>query len=91
MFKIHADTECFVKRNNSHEGEHTIKYQKHIPNSIGAKLACDDNRCSLPLIIVKGEKYINEFIKWMFRQKEWINRVIKEYLNEDLIKANEDE
>ena len=32
-----------------------------------------------------GGKCINEFIKWMFRQKEWINRLIKEYFNEDLI------
>ena len=26
LFKIYADTECFLKRSNSYEGEHTIKY-----------------------------------------------------------------
>ena len=31
LFKIYADTECFLKRSNSYEGEHTIKYQEHIP------------------------------------------------------------
>ena len=39
-FKIYADTECFLKRTNSYEGEHTINYQEHFPNSIGAKLVC---------------------------------------------------
>ena len=33
-FKIYADTECFLKRTNSYEGEHTIKHQQHYPNSI---------------------------------------------------------
>ena len=37
LFKIYADTEWFLKRTNSYEGEHTIKYQEHQPNSIGAK------------------------------------------------------
>ena len=43
-FKIYADTECFLKRSNSYEGEHTIKYQERQPNSIVAKLVCIDNR-----------------------------------------------
>ena len=40
-FKIYADTECLLKRINIKEGKYTklfIKYQNHIPNSIGAKL-----------------------------------------------------
>ena len=41
--EIYADTECFLKRTNSYEGEHTIKYQEHRPNSIGAKLICIDD------------------------------------------------
>ena len=40
LFKIYADTECFLKRTKLKEGEHTIKYQEHIPNSRGAKLVC---------------------------------------------------
>ena len=44
LFKIYANTECFLKRTNSYEGEYTIKYQEHLPNSIGAKLVCIDDR-----------------------------------------------
>ena len=44
LFKIYCDTESFLKRINSHEGEHTIKYQEHISNSIGAKLVCINDR-----------------------------------------------
>ena len=43
LLKIFADTECFFKRKKSKEGEHTIKYQEHQRNSIGAKLVCIDD------------------------------------------------
>ena len=36
LSKIHSDTECFLKRTNSYEGEYTIKYQEHLLNSLGA-------------------------------------------------------
>ena len=29
LFKIYADTECFLKTTNSYEGGYTIKYQEH--------------------------------------------------------------
>ena len=60
LFKICADIECFLKRSNSYEGEHTIKYQEHIPNSIGAKLVCIDDRFTS--IIFKSKDCINKFI-----------------------------
>ena len=41
-FKIYADTECLLKRIDIKEGKYTKLYQKHIPNSIGAKLVCTD-------------------------------------------------
>ena len=44
LFKIYADTECFLKRTKIKEGEHTKKYQEHYPNSIGVKLVCIDGR-----------------------------------------------
>ena len=91
VFKIYADTECFLKRSNSFEGEHTIKYQERFPNSIGVKLVCIDNRFTLPTIIFKGKKCVNEFIKWDFRQKEWTNKVIYQHFNKDLRMTNEDE
>ena len=42
LFKIYADTECSLKCVNSYEGEHTIKHQEHILNSIRAQLVCID-------------------------------------------------
>ena len=51
----------FLKRVNSYEGEHIIKYQEHIPNSIGAKLVCIDDRFTLPCIIFEGKDCINKF------------------------------
>ena len=71
---MHADTECFLKRVNSYEGEHTIKYEEHIPNSIGAKLLCIDDRFTLPSIIFKGKDCINEFITWVLDKQKWLNK-----------------
>ena len=59
LFKICADTECFLKVVISYKGEHTIKYQEHILNSIGAKLVRIDERFTLPSIIFKGKDCIN--------------------------------
>ena len=52
-FKIYADTESLLKRINISEGKYTKLYQKHIPNSIGAKLVSIDNRFTSPTIIFK--------------------------------------
>ena len=38
-----------------------------------------------------GENCINDFIKWIFKQKEWISQIIYQYFNKDLIMSNEDE
>ena len=65
LFKIYADTECFLKRINSCEGEHTIKHQEYILSSIGAKLVCIDDRFTLPSIIFKDKDCINKFITWV--------------------------
>ena len=70
LFNIYADTECFLKRTNSYEGAYTIKYQKHIPNSIGAKLVCIDDRFTLPSIIFKGKDCINKFITWVLDKQK---------------------
>ena len=67
LFKIYADTECFLKRINSYEGENTIKYQEHIPNFIGAKLVCINDRFTLPSIIFK-EKNVLTNLSNGFRQ-----------------------
>ena len=57
-FKIYADTECFLKRINVDEGKYTKLYQKHIPNSIVAKLVCIDNKFTLPTKIFTGTKQL---------------------------------
>ena len=90
-FKIHAHTECFLKRVNSYEGEHTIKYQEHILNSIGAKLVCIDDRFTLSSIIFRGKDFINKFITWILDRQKWTKQIIKQYFNKRLIMTNEDE
>ena len=70
LFKTYADTECSLKRVNSYKGEHIIKYQEHIPNSIGAKLVCLDDRFTLPSIIFKGKDCINKFITWVLDKQK---------------------
>ena len=79
LFKIYSDTECFLKRASSYEGEHTIKYQEHIPNSIGAKLVCIDDRFTLPSIIFKGKDCINKFITWVLDKQKWAQQITKQY------------
>ena len=65
LLKRYADTECFLKRINSYEGKNTIKYQEHIPNFIGAKLVCINDRFTLPSLIFKEKKCIKKFITWV--------------------------
>ena len=89
-FKKYSDTECFLKRTNSYEGEHTIKYQEHNPNSIGAKLVCIDDRFTLPSIIFKGKDCINKFITWVLDKQKWTKQITKQYFNKRLIMTNED-
>ena len=91
LFKIYADTECFLKRSNSYEGEHTIKCHEHIPNSIGAKLVCIDDRFTLPSIVVKGKDCINKLITWVQDKQKWTKQITKRYFNKRLIMTSEDE
>ena len=70
LCKIYADTQCFLKRTQIKEGEHTIKYQEHYLNSIGAKLVCIDDRFTLPSIIFKGKDCINKFIRWVLDKQK---------------------
>ena len=52
--KIYVDSECLLKRVNINKRGYAKLYQKHIPNSIGAKLVCIDNRFTLPTKIFTG-------------------------------------
>ena len=84
-------TQCFLKRINSYEVEHTIKYQEHIPNSIGAKLVCIDDRFTLPSIIFKGKNCIDKFITWILDKQKWTKQITEQFFNKKLIMTNEDE
>ena len=84
LFEIYGDTECFLKRTNSYEGEHTIKYQDHIPNSIRAKLVYINDRFTLSSIIFKGADCINKFITWVLDKQRWTKQITKKYFNKDL-------
>ena len=88
-FKIYADTESFLKRTNSYEGEHTIKYQEHFPNSIGAKLVCIDDRFTLPSVIFKGKDCIIKFITWVLDKQKWTKQVTDQYFKKKIIMTNE--
>ena len=79
-----------MKRPNSYEGEYTIKYQEHLPSSIGAKLVCIDDRFTLPSIIFKAKNCINEFIAWVLDKQKWTEQIIKQHFNKKLIMTHED-
>ena len=91
LFRIYADTKCFLQRTKLKEGEHTIKYQEHQPNSIDAQLVCIDDRLTLPSIIFKGKDCINKFITWLLHKQKWTKQITKKYFNKRLIMTNEDE
>ena len=55
-FKIYANTECLLKRVNINKGKYTKVYQKHIPNSIGAKLVCIDNTFFFRYYYLHGQR-----------------------------------
>ena len=90
LFKIYADTECFLKRTKIEEGEFTIKYLEHQHNSIGTKFLCTDDRFTLPSIIFKGKDCINKFIAWVLDKQKWTKQITKQYFNKRLM-TNEDE
>ena len=75
FLKIYTDTKCFLKWVTSCKGEHTVKYQEHIPNSIGAELVCIDDIFTLPSIIFKGKDCINKFITWVLDKQKWTKKI----------------
>ena len=83
-FEIIADSECSLKRMNINKGGYTKLYQKHIPNSIGAKLVCIDNRFTLPTKTFTGSNSIKKFIKWDFWTKKYCNKIINEHFNKKI-------
>ena len=90
-FKIWADSECLLKRININKGGYTKLYQKHIPNFIGAKLVCIDNKFTLPTKIFTGINSIKEFIEWIFEQQKYCNQIINKHFNKKIKMTIKDE
>ena len=88
-FKIYADTKCLLKIINISEGKYKKSYQKHIPNSVVAKLVCINNNFTLLTIIFEGKNCINNFIKWIFEQQ--LNQIINNHFNKKLKMTTNDE
>ena len=80
-----------MKRTKIQESEHRTIYQKHIRNSIGAKLVCINNRFTLPSIIFEGKDCINKFIAWVLDKQEWTQQIINEHFNKKLKMTINDE
>ena len=89
--KIYADSECLLKRININKGGYTKLYQKHIPNSIGAKLVCIDNDFTLPTKIFIFSNSIKEFIESIFEQQKYCNKIINKHFNKKLKMTIQDE
>ena len=83
-FISYADSECSLKTVDINKGQYTKLYQKHIPNSIGAKLVCIDNEFTLPTKIFTGRNSIKEFIKWGFEQQNYCNQIVNKHSNKKL-------
>ena len=90
-FKIYADSGCFNKRVNINTSGYTKLYQKHVPNSIRAKLVCNDDRFTLPTKIFTGSNSIIEFIQWVFEHQNYCNQIIDNHFNKKLKMSTEDE
>ena len=88
--KIYADSECLLKRINIYKGGYTKLYQKHIPNSVDAKLVCINNNFTLPTKIFIASNSIKEFIESIFEQQKYCNKIINKHFNKKL-KMTEDE
>ena len=73
----------FIEKNKTNKDGYIKLYQKHIPNSIGAKLVCIDNKCTLPTKIFTGSNSIKEFIEWIFEQKKYCNQIINKHFNKN--------
>ena len=74
IFKIYADTECFLERTNFYEGQHTIKCQKHTSNSIGAKFVCVDDRFTSSFIILKEMIVLMNLLNGFLDKKNGSNK-----------------
>ena len=80
-----------MKRININKGGYTKLYQKHIPNSIAAKLVCIYDKFTVSTKIFTGSNSIKEFIEWVFEQKKYCNQIINKHFNKKLKMTIEDE
>ena len=88
---MYADSQRLLKRVNVNKGGYTKLYQKHIPNSIGGKLVCIDNKFTLPTKIFTGSNSIKELVEWVFEQRKYCNQIINKHFNKKQEMTTENE
>ena len=74
-----------MKCTNSYEGEYTIKYQKHIPNSIGAKY-CELTIDLLYFLLFSKAKIVLINLSHGFYENSQICWICKQELNTDKVR-----
>ena len=73
-FKIYVGFECNLKSAEVYEGSYT-KYQDHIPCSFACKFVFIDDKFSKPMVVFRGKKAANEFIKRIFKEYKYCKKV----------------
>ena len=92
--KTYADFECIlksVKSNKKASVPYTEKYQDHIPCSFAYKLACVDNKFSKRVVLYRGENVAYNFIKMMFEEFGYCQKLMKKHFKKNLIMTEEEE
>ena len=90
-FKIYADFEGNLKSIESYEGFYSNKYQGNVLCSFAYKLVCVDNEFTKPIVVFRGEKAANQFIKAILKEFEYCKKVMKKHFNKNLIMSEEEE
>ena len=90
-FKIYIDFECNLKAVEIYEGFYSNKYQSHIPSSFAYKIVCIDNKSSKPIAVFRGENAAYEFIREIFEEYQYCEKIMKKHFNKNLIMSEEEE
>ena len=94
-FKIYADFQCNMKgvrsSDENNNTSYTKKYQAHIPYSFASNVVCIDDRFSKPVVLYIGKNPVYRFIKKILGKYYYCKKVIKKYLNKNLVMSEKDE
>ena len=73
------------------KGSTQKKYQDHVPCSFAQKLVCVDGEFTKPIVAFRGENAAYEFIKAIFEEYQYCEKVMKKHFNKNLIMIEEEE